>query len=252
MASNAKIGLLLGLAVIFVIAFLLNGLHSFVNVGGSDDLPKIVIIDKPDIPPEDFPPGRVPERHPEETPPPEDKGNFRGQPPGTTSPDEADNYTEPAKQAWPKVHIVCKGDNLADIAKKIPFVFPVHPRTMKNLETYGYLSLLNGSSNLRLMEPLSYLSFMNLVFNCRLVITDSGGIQEETTYLGIPCLTLRENTERPVTITQGTNQLCNVNNLVENVNDIIDGSCSKRIVPDLWDGHTAGRVVQSTKGFLKA
>ena len=142
--------------------------------------------------------------------------------------------------------------SLADIAKKIPFVFPVHPRTMKNLETYGYLSLLNGSSNLRLMEPLSYLSFMNLVFNCRLVITDSGGIQEETTYLGIPCLTLRENTERPVTITQGTNQLCNANNLVENVNDIIDGSCAKRIVPDLWDGHTAGRVVQSIKGFLKA
>jgi LysM repeat protein len=118
MASNAKIGLLLGLVVIFVIAFLLNGLHSFVNVGGSDDLSKIVIIDKPDILPEDFPPGRVPERHPEETPHPEDKGNFRGQPPGTTSPDEADNYTEPVKQAWPKVHIVCKGDNLADIAKK--------------------------------------------------------------------------------------------------------------------------------------
>ena len=122
MASNAKIGLLLGLLFIFVIVFVINGLSGFVNVGDSNDLSKMMIIDptgiKPDILPEDFPPGRVPERHPEETPRPEDKESFRGQLPRTISPDETDNYTEPVKQAWPKVHIVCKGDNLADIAKK--------------------------------------------------------------------------------------------------------------------------------------
>ncbi len=141
--------------------------------------------------------------------------------------------------------------SLKDITKKIPLVFPVHPRTMKNIEKHGYLSLLNDSPNLRFLEPLSYIPFMNLVFNSRLIITDSGGIQEETTYLGIPCLTLRENTERPITITQGTNRLCNVNNLLENINDIIGENCSKLKVPELWDGHTAERVAQSIQNFLK-
>lgn len=122
MASNAKIGLLLGLVVIFVFAYVINGLSGFGNKGDGDDSPPIVVIDppgiKPHIPPENFPPRHVPERHPEETSPPEDKERFRGQPPGNTSPDETDNYTEPVKQTWPKIHIVCKGDNLADIAKK--------------------------------------------------------------------------------------------------------------------------------------
>ena len=123
MASNAKIGLLLGLVVIFVIVFVINGLSGF-----GDSTP-IVVVDPPDIipdiPPGDFPPRHVPERHPEETSPPEDKEHFRGQPPvhrtpygGNTSPDETDNNTEPVKQTWPKIHVVCKGDNLADIAKK--------------------------------------------------------------------------------------------------------------------------------------
>jgi UDP-N-acetylglucosamine 2-epimerase (non-hydrolysing) len=141
--------------------------------------------------------------------------------------------------------------SLADIAEKIPLVFPVHPRTMKNLEAYGYLSILNDSSNLRLMEPLSYVPFMNLVFNCRLVITDSGGIQEETTYLGIPCLTLRDNTERPITITEGTNRLCNVNNLMKHAKDIINGKHCQGFVPELWDGRTAERMVQSIEEFLE-
>ena len=116
MASNAKIGLLLGLAVIFVIAFVINGLSGFGNAGDGDDPSTIVVIDptgiKPDIPPEVFPPRRVPVRHPEKTTAPDDKQ------PETTSPDGAGNHTEPVKQAWPKVYVVCKGDNLADIAKK--------------------------------------------------------------------------------------------------------------------------------------
>ncbi len=116
MASNAKIGLLLGLVVIFVIVFVINGLSGF------DDSPPIVVVDPPDIipdiPPGVFQPRRVPERQPEKTSPPENKERFRGQPPGTTPPDETDNNTEPVEQAWPKVHVVCKGDNLADVAKK--------------------------------------------------------------------------------------------------------------------------------------
>jgi len=122
MASNAKIGLLIGLVVIFIVVFVINGLSGFDNAGDGDDSPPIVVIDppdiKPDIPLEVFPPRRVPERHTEETPPPEDKERFRDQLPETTSPDETDNNTEPVEQTWPKVHVVCKGDNLADIAKK--------------------------------------------------------------------------------------------------------------------------------------
>jgi hypothetical protein len=122
MASNAKIGLLLGLVVIFVIVFVINGLSGFNGARDGDDLSPIVVIDptgiKPDIRPEAFTPERVPERRPKENPLPEDKDHFRGQPPGSISPDETDNYTDPVRQAWPKVHIVNKGDNLADIAKK--------------------------------------------------------------------------------------------------------------------------------------
>jgi hypothetical protein len=122
MASNAKIGLLLGLVVIFVIVFVINGLSGFNGARDGDDLSPIVVIDptgiKPNIRPEAFTPERVPERRPKENPLPEDKDRFRGQPPGSISPDETDNYTDPVRQAWPKVHIVNKGDNLADIAKK--------------------------------------------------------------------------------------------------------------------------------------
>ena len=122
MASNAKSGLLIGLIVIFVIVFVINGLSDFDNARDGDDSSTIVVMDptgiKPDITPEVFPPRRVPVRHPEETPPPDDKERFQDQSPGTTSPDETDYHTEPVKQAWPKVYIVCKGDNLAEIAKK--------------------------------------------------------------------------------------------------------------------------------------
>jgi UDP-N-acetylglucosamine 2-epimerase (non-hydrolysing) len=97
---------------------------------------------------------------------------------------------------------------LSEISASLPLIFPVHPRTRASLETAGLMAMLEKAGGMTLTEPLGYADFMNLVMSSRVLITDSGGIQEETTYLGIPCLTLRENTERPVTITQGTNRLC--------------------------------------------
>ena len=91
---------------------------------------------------------------------------------------------------------------------------------------------------------------MNLVFNCRFALTDSGGIQEETTYLGIPCLTLRPNTERPITIDQGTNRLCDLENLEKKLNDVLTKKISDVPKIELWDGHTAERVVQSIKSYF--
>ncbi|OQY58039.1 MAG: UDP-N-acetylglucosamine 2-epimerase (non-hydrolyzing) [Desulfobacteraceae bacterium 4572_88] len=135
-------------------------------------------------------------------------------------------------------------ESLARIAEKIPLIFPVHPRTRKNLEQNNYMPLLE-SPNLHLAEPLNYIRFMKMVFGCRFVITDSGGIQEETSYLGIPCLTLRPNTERPVTITQGTNRLCELGELEPHVDAILSGQSFQKNPIDLWDGQTASRVVAS-------
>jgi UDP-N-acetylglucosamine 2-epimerase (non-hydrolysing) len=136
------------------------------------------------------------------------------------------------------------------VAREIPLIFPVHPRTRKNLEQNGLFSLLNESPGVHAVEPLNYIRFMNLVVNCRLAITDSGGIQEETTYLGIPCLTMRPNTERPITIQQGTNRLCDFDHLEAMVEKILSGDNRQGSVPELWDGHTADRVVQSIKQLL--
>jgi UDP-N-acetylglucosamine 2-epimerase (non-hydrolysing) len=135
-------------------------------------------------------------------------------------------------------------EELAKISQKIPLIFPIHPRTMKNLEQNSLYSLLKKAQGLFLPNPMSYIRFMNLVFNCRFIITDSGGIQEETTYLGIPCLTLRPNTERPITVTHGTNQLCELNELKSKVDSILSGNVHKGNKIELWDGKTAGRIVE--------
>ena len=139
---------------------------------------------------------------------------------------------------------------LSRITGKLPCVFPVHPRTRKNLETFGLMNGLEGLSGLRILAPLSYIPFMNLVFNSRLLITDSGGVQEESTYLGIPCLTLRPNTERPVTVTEGSNRLCTPADLEAQVNAVLDGERERGRVPELWDGRTADRVVESIRRYL--
>ena len=140
---------------------------------------------------------------------------------------------------------------LANISKQIPLIFPIHPRTKKNLDNFGLINVLEKVESIHLIQPMSYIHFMNLVFNCRLAITDSGGIQEETTYLGIPCLTMRPNTERPITVSKGTNRLCTKDDLEDYVDSIISGKNLKHTVPELWDGHTAERVVKSIKSYMR-
>jgi len=136
-------------------------------------------------------------------------------------------------------------ESLIRVSEKIPLIFPVHPRTKKNMKDFGLWDNLSGSTGLILEEPLSYMHFMNLVFNARFVLTDSGGIQEETTYLGIPCLTMRPNTERPITLIQGTNKLCSVENIEIMIERILSETTLKKTAIEFWDGHTSDRVVES-------
>ena len=143
-------------------------------------------------------------------------------------------------------------ETLVRISAKIPVVFPVHPRTRKNLEKTGLIDRLTSSSQIKLLEPLNYVRFMNLVLNSRMAITDSGGIQEETTYLKIPCLTLRPNTERPITITQGSNELCDIESVESRVDAILNGQYKESSVPELWDGKTAPRTANAIKALLGA
>jgi UDP-N-acetylglucosamine 2-epimerase (non-hydrolysing) len=141
-------------------------------------------------------------------------------------------------------------ETLVRVSEYLPLVFPVHPRTRKNLIKHGLLEGLRMTPGLLLDEPIGYVTFMNLVFNCRLVVTDSGGIQEESTYLGIPCLTLRPNTERPITITQGTNRLCTAVDLEGRVSEILAAKGERARPPELWDGRTAGRIYESIQRRL--
>ncbi len=133
---------------------------------------------------------------------------------------------------------------LEKISGRLPIVFPVHPRTRKMIAELGLEKRL-AKSGLKLIEPLGYLDFLALYSGARLVLTDSGGIQEETTVLGIPCLTLRENTERPITITRGTNQLVGSDGerIVAAALAALDKPRPKKRRIPLWDGHTADRIL---------
>jgi UDP-N-acetylglucosamine 2-epimerase (non-hydrolysing) len=136
-------------------------------------------------------------------------------------------------------------DALESIASSLPLVFVSHPRTIKNLQKFGLLERLTAVPDFKLLEPLPYIDFINVVTGARLIITDSGGLQEETTYLGIPCLTMRENTERPVTVTMGTNKLVTAADLSREVGNILQGNWKQGSRPPLWDGQAAGRAVKS-------
>jgi UDP-N-acetylglucosamine 2-epimerase (non-hydrolysing) len=136
------------------------------------------------------------------------------------------------------------------IAAEIPVIFPVHPRTQQSLAASGR----NHHPQLRVIPPLGYLDFLCLLSRATLVLTDSGGIQEETTALGVPCLTLRENTERPITISQGTNQLVGTRpkRIIAAARGLLAGKGAPGRIPPLWDGHAAERIVDILRRELSA
>jgi UDP-N-acetylglucosamine 2-epimerase (non-hydrolysing) len=141
---------------------------------------------------------------------------------------------------------------VAAIAARIPLVFPVHPRTLARAADLGLLERLRGTPGLVMVEPLGYDDFVTLMASAKLVATDSGGIQEETTALGIPCLTLREGTERPVTVVDGTNVITGIDpaRIDHEVAEILAGRAKRGTVPEGWDGQSGERVAEALLAFL--
>jgi UDP-N-acetylglucosamine 2-epimerase (non-hydrolysing) len=135
---------------------------------------------------------------------------------------------------------------LEGVAEQLPVVFPVHPRTSERARTHGLLPRLQESKRLKLLPPVGYLEFLSLMADARLVLTDSGGIQEETTVLGVPCLTLRDNTERPITITEGTNRLVGSEpeRVIAAAKTALSAPMPGARRPKLWDGRAAQRIVE--------
>ena len=135
-------------------------------------------------------------------------------------------------------------DALDAMPPGLDVVFPIHPRTLARLESYGLVARLARMPRVRRIEPLGYLEFLDIMMHARLVLTDSGGVQEETTVLGVPCLTLRENTERPVTIEQGTNVLVGTEpaRIVAEVRHAMERGKGPARFPELWDGRAAERI----------
>ncbi|HMG72541.1 MAG TPA: UDP-N-acetylglucosamine 2-epimerase (non-hydrolyzing) [Pyrinomonadaceae bacterium] len=138
---------------------------------------------------------------------------------------------------------------LDEIARRLPIVFPAHPRTRKMIVELGVADSVEQIKGLLVIDPVGYLDFLQLLSGARLVLTDSGGIQEETTVLGIPCVTLRENTERPITVEMGTNIIAGTNpaNIIKAAMSALDNPPNRSAprVPPLWDGHTADRVLDA-------
>src|SRR5438270_3221667 len=132
-------------------------------------------------------------------------------------------------------------ESLQEVHKDLDVIFPVHPRTRQRIAEFGYTA-----GNLHLLDPLPYIEFLALQRRASVVITDSGGIQEETTYLGVPCLTMRENTERPVTVRLGTNVIVGRDRakLSSELRKVVNGSFKKGTVPPLWDGRTSERIAE--------
>ena len=140
---------------------------------------------------------------------------------------------------------------LKDVASRVPLIWPVHPRAKANIERFGLSPLLAGA-RITLLPPQGYLEMLGLMGQARLVLTDSGGIQEETTALAVPCLTMRDNTERPITVDQGTNTLVGRNRArtLECVDDILKNGGKRGRTPELWDGHAAERIADDLSAWL--
>jgi len=140
-------------------------------------------------------------------------------------------------------------DTFAEIEQDLKVIFPIHPRSRKMIQNFGLESRIQSMPNLELLDPLGYLDFMKLMHNARVLLTDSGGIQEETTFLGIPCITMRENTERPSSVQLGTNILVGTDTdlILKEFKKILNGNGKKGTVPPLWDGHAAERIIEIIK-----
>jgi UDP-N-acetylglucosamine 2-epimerase (non-hydrolysing) len=136
-----------------------------------------------------------------------------------------------------------------EISRQIKLVFPIHPRTLKQLESLRLKKEADSMDNLILIEPAGYYDFIKLQMDARFIITDSGGVQEESTWFGIPCLTLRPNTERPITVTEGTNQLVPLDTemIIASAQELLAGRIKKGKIPEYWDGKTAERIVKLFK-----
>jgi UDP-N-acetylglucosamine 2-epimerase (non-hydrolysing) len=142
---------------------------------------------------------------------------------------------------------------LRDVAEQVPLIWPVHPRTRANIERFGLNSMLSDA-RVALLPPQGYLEMLGLLSGARLVLTDSGGIQEETTALAVPCLTMRENTERPITVEQGTNTLVgrDRSRIAACVTDIVATGGKRGRLPELWDGRAAERIADDLAAWLTA
>ena len=136
-------------------------------------------------------------------------------------------------------------DALEVIQAQQPIIFPIHPRTRARLKEFGFMSRLSNMKQLHLIDPLGYLDFQRLVSTAKVVLTDSGGIQEETTVLGVPCLTLRKNTERPATVSAGSNNLVGIEpeDILATYRGVMAGQERVDRTPPLWDGHAAERII---------
>ncbi len=140
-------------------------------------------------------------------------------------------------------------DVLTTLSSKIPLVFPLHPRTRNSLEKFGMLKELQGRDSIILLPSLDYITFIATLKKAAFVLTDSGGIQEESSHLGIPCFTLRSNTERPITVNLGTNQLVDIKTVLSTVERSLGNSKTPRAIP-LWDGKTAERIGEQLRDVI--
>jgi UDP-N-acetylglucosamine 2-epimerase (non-hydrolysing) len=143
-------------------------------------------------------------------------------------------------------------DALEAIQEDLPVLFPAHPRTQKSISSLGLQARVEGLKNMHLMDPIGYLDFLKLQATAKIVLTDSGGIQEESTILKVPCITLRESTERPATVSLGSNQVVGTDTekIIAAYRNVVSGSLKEPQIPPLWDGHAAERIVHILKEKL--